>query len=338
VSTSRPAVSLADALRAVDALAADVATAARIRALLGLDDSAEAGPAQLQRGPDRPPITPDRLGAPAVTPPSPRPVLARDGRPPESDLPPQGPGRPEISVTSSASGAPPRPLARVSALLDEPDPHLRLAPAALLQPGRHRALLGALCSSPADTGDLDVDRAVHRLARGEPLGSLPAEVRPTTRRGLEVLVDRGPAMVPFLHDQDDVLRSVDRLAGPDGVRIVRFARCPLDPPGAGTGPLWTWKEYRPPPAAVPVLALSDIGVLAAPEERAHVRALWVRFALRLRKAGCPLVALVPAPVARIPPELLAVVTVVTWDRSTGVRDATAAARRAGRRVATRRPS
>jgi hypothetical protein len=125
-----------------------------------------------------------------------------------------------------------------------------------------------------------------------------------------------------------VRAAVDRIAGPDGLEILRFAGTPLDAPGAGSGPRWTWLPYRP--AGRPVVAVTDLGALAPHEDRTAVQERWRRFAALLREAGCPFVALCPVPLVRLGP-IRAAIAVVTWDRSTGVRDAVLAARRAGGR-------
>jgi hypothetical protein len=78
--------------------------------------------------------------------------------------------------------------------------------------------------------------------------------------------------------------------------------------------------------------LSDLAALSPPGDRVEVEDGWCRFAALLHEAGCPVVALVPAPPRRVPPRVRASVAVVPWDRPTSVRDAVAAARRAGGRL------
>lgn len=332
--TRPPAIWLGDALRAAAALQADRDTTELILRLLDLlpaaPDVKRPSPARLAslappwNGPAVPPGTPR-------TAPSARSVAAEGlaARQPTSADPRPPPTVEQVEVPAPRA---PAALPSLADVLEPAPPRRRPEPAELFQPDRQRAVLTALCSGPAPTGEPDIDAAVEIAARGEPLLTLPAEIRPTTRRGMQLLIDQGEAMLPFARDQEQLRRTITLLAGPDGFEVVHFARTPLDPPGAGTGPMWTWRPYRPQLPGQPVLVLSDLGALSPPGDRIDVEDGWRRFATLLHEAGCPLVALVPAPQRRLPTLLRSVIAVVPWDRPTGVRDAVAAARRAGGRL------
>jgi hypothetical protein len=233
--------------------------------------------------------------------------------------------------------AAPRRLPELARVLAVAPAKVAPEPTTLLPPGRQRAILSALCGSPAATGDVDVDKLVERIARREPVRMLPLTVATTTRRGIQVLVDFGDGMRPFVRDQQEVVGALERLAGPDGFDVLHFAVTPLDDPGAGSGPVWTWRPYRPPLAGQPVVVLSDIGAGARYADRPGIQARWLVFAKLLREAGSQVVALAPAPVDRYPDGLRAALSILTWDRGTSVRDAVRSVRRAGCRVPGRTP-
>jgi hypothetical protein len=324
--TRRPAIWLGDAIRVADALRADAETAARIRILLGLaPEPSTPWIGEVPEFPEglSPSLSPSRPPDPPRTPEPHRPADWSD--PADHVLP-------TVERLNTPRPTPPAALQPLSAVLEPAPPRLPIEPTDLFHHDRQRAVLTTLCSGPAPTGEPDLDAAVEIAARGEPLLVLPPEIRPTTRRGLQLLIDRGDAMLPFLRDQKRLQDAVSMLTGPDGLELVHFARTPLDSPGAGAGPLWTWRPYRPPLPGQPVLVLSDLGALAPVIERSDVDEAWCRFAALLGEAGCPVVALVPAPLRRLSPRVRSAVAVVPWDRPTGVRDAVDATRRAGGRL------
>lgn len=336
-----PQIWLGDAVRVCAALAVEEQTVERVLEMLGLREEAE-GAADLDVATVAPVFQPLR---PRLAPAEPsrhrqRPQpTARDVVAPRRGLdaerePTGAPLPPAVEVTRG-DRRPPRPLPSLADVLLPPPEGVILEPADLLDPARQRAVLTPLCSGPAPTGQPDVEALVERLARRQPLVTIPREVTVTTRRGVQLLLDHGPAMLPFWRDQQTMEGTLRRIAGPDGFEVLHFAGTPLDPPGAGTGPQWTWSSYRPPLSAIPVLVLTDLGSApSGPEtpDRREVVDRWLRFATLVRSAGCPLVALVPAPVSRIPQAVRRVIAVVSWDRPTGVRDTVAAARRASGRV------
>jgi hypothetical protein len=328
-----PAVWLGDAVRVLNRLGVSGDLAARVLVLLGMlaPPATETGPGTPGRRVRPPTLPPPPPGRPSPGP-TVREVLNTQtpaAGPAERPLVEQVPPDPRRGVVA------PRQLPTVDEVLgeepdDEPGRDGRPAPAGLLPPGQQRAILSALCRSPAGTGAIDVDELVERIARREPVRRLPLRAAPTTRRGVQVLVDFGEGMRPFVRDQRDVVRALERLAGPDGFEVLRFSGTPLDQPGAGPGPVWTWRTYRPPLAGQPVIVLSDLGAGTPQPDGTDQR--WMAFAALLRAAGNQVVALAPVPANRFSAALRAALPIVTWDRTARVADAVLAAGRSTRRV------
>jgi hypothetical protein len=330
-----PAISLADAVRVLTRLRAGSEAVDAILALLQLA-AVPAAPAAPGVPPPVPPLPGPEIGLPPAPPPGATPT-AREvlrTRPPEPAAQPAA-DLPIVERDTAESAAPPRRLPTLAEVLADRPTRPAREPTTLLPPGRQRAILSALCSGPAATGAIDVDELVERIAAREPIRTLPQTVVATTRRGVQVLVDYGEGMRPFVADQQEVVRALERLAGPDGFDVLRFAVSPLDPPGAGRGPRWTWRPYRPPLAGQPVVVLSDLGACARYTHRAGIQARWQRFAGLLCEAGSQVVALAPIPVQRYPSALRQVLPILTWDRTTTAAEAVRAARASTSRVAGR---
>ncbi len=179
----------------------------------------------------------------------------------------------------------------------------------------------ALAVSSSD-GDIDIDRIMASLARGEAFSDIPRMPVHTNRRGVQVLLDMSAAMQPFLPDLARLPAQLARVVGPR-VQTLRFARCPT----AGVGPgMRPWKPYRPPAAGTPVLLVTDLGSgypWAPPPAPPHD---WARFVAVVRRAGCRPLALVPGSERSVDPRLASLLPVLPWDNSTTVRHAIRVAR------------
>ena len=327
----RPAVWLADAVRAFAALEPDAATTTAVLELLGLRPAPRPLlPELVVSVTGAVPVLPEPT---VVAPPTSRAVAATresTGRAPPSS---QGPAsRPVIEADDRAAAVAPRPVPLLRDVLPPLPPALHDEPASLLPPGQQRAILARLSSRAAPLGDIDVDVLVQLLAERAAVQSLPRHPAVTTSRGLQLLLDFGDGMQGFQRDRREVLEAVRAVAGADGLEVLRFGGTPLDDPGAGPGPRWTWEPYSAPAWGRPVLIISDLGTAARATPRDAIVNRWIETARMLRIAGCPVTALVPTSPARVATELQAAVGVVPWDRTTGVRDAVAAAKRAARRL------
>jgi hypothetical protein len=327
-----PAVWLGDAVRASRQLRADPGVVARVLELLGLQSSiAQASQSSIGDGPALQPRELPPVHRPPGEPPAETVRQATLRQPPPELEAPDGPIVEHAPPDSARASTAPRHLPTIAQVLPTPSAGPPLRRDSLLPAGQHRAILAALCRSPAATGDIDIDTLVERIARREPVQTLPPAVAPTTRRGVQVLVDFGDGMRPFIGDQEEVVEELERIAGQDGFEILRFACTPLDEPGAGPGPVWTWRAYRPPLAGQPVVVLSDLGAGAEPLLRRDVQRRWSVFAARLHTAGNQVAALAPVPIDRLPRELRAALPVLTWDRTARVADAVEAVQRQVRR-------
>jgi hypothetical protein len=124
-------------------------------------------------------------------------------------------------------------------------------------------------------------------------------------------------MEPFARDQDHLLDEIQQAIGKDSTEILHFRDNPLR--GAGSGAIWTWQSYACPAPGTPVLALSDLGIggpFLNPDRSSTSE--WLSFAEKLSGHSCPLIAFVPYPENRWPPELARQMTLVCWDRPTTV--------------------
>ena len=131
--------------------------------------------------------------------------------------------------------------------------------------------------------EIDVPRLVDRWARQldvEQIPRLAGLVHCPTR----VLVDLGRRLLPFRHDQFEILAQLERRLGPGKVRAVGW-RGELD--------LGTLLEDEQ------VLALTDLGAYGEPADR---RA-WSDLGTRLARTGVPAHALLPVPTDRWPVDL-----------------------------------
>ncbi len=312
----RPDLSAGDLLRTAAALG--VQDAATLQTLAG-----QLGMARRTRQLAPTPTSPRPTAAPATPPPPPAnparsttpagaataPAAGMPGPAAQAVLLPLPPLRAEATPPAwLADGAPAlaRGVLQASALQDP-----------LFSPQTTRALGAAVAGVLAADGDVDVDRLVVALATREPLRGLPRQAVWTLRRGLQVLVDTGPGMLPFDADVQQLLAVLQRLLGADRLQVQAFADEPLHgclPADAAERSGW----QRPAPG-VPVLLLSDLGIArpaGLPPRRSA--ATWRPFVQAAALAGHPLRALLPYAPARWPSGLGSTLQLLRWDRHTTV--------------------
>lgn len=184
----------------------------------------------------------------------------------------------------------------------------------LFAPRWTRGILISLLATRGD-GEIDVERLVEKIADFQPLDRLPRRPWPTMRCGVEVLVDVGEAMTPFVQDQTWLIAKIRRVAGCDRVKVLRFRGSPLR--GVVSGTELRSCPWQNPSAGVPILVVSNLG--AGPGASASENAPeteWLEFAGRVRRGGCPLVALSPHSNRRFSPRLRRALTIAHWDRAT----------------------
>ena len=310
-------ISLADLLRVARALDARGADLARLAQILGFHLAPPTPPAPATAHGSEPPPSPV---ADLTAEPSPGPRRAPPASPPAVEVPEQlDPSAPVFRLQP----LPPLPRPNPPATTDldqllEPPPPFPLAEPTLLPRRHQRAILTEAAAGWEPVGSPDVERIVHRLARGRALTYLPRVPQRTQRRGAQVLLDLGDSMQPFLSDLRQLQGALRDTLGRDGLQILHFAGCPSR--GAGPGPLPTWSAYAPPPPGVPVLAVTDLGL--APAGLAHNPAQpqeWERFADDLRRAGSPLIVWLPFPPQRVPARLRDRLALVHWHRAATAR-------------------
>jgi hypothetical protein len=195
----------------------------------------------------------------------------------------------------------------------------------LLAPRSTPAVLGVALSRPVPEGAIDSEALVEAISRGRPVDRLPRRRSSTLRFGVQVLVDLGAGMQPFARDQWELVGQLRRLFGPERTDVQQFAYAPLR--GAGPGPRWTWRPYRPPQPDARVLVLSNFGIGGPPlDYLASDRTEWEEFIEQVTRRGFSMVGFVPYPPARWPAWLRARIPLISWDRGTTVSTARSTAR------------
>lgn len=190
----------------------------------------------------------------------------------------------------------------------------------LLPPSTANSLLERLLARADRDGPLDVPALVETVATRRVPREFPRRPVPTLRFGVQVLVDVGESMTPFTDDQDHIVGQIRRLVGAERTTVRYFADAPLR--GAGTGPIWTWRAYEPPPSPTRIVLLSTLGIGGSRFDPARSEPPeWVAFSRLITRHGCDAVALVPYPRARHPRWLTSLFTVVVWDRDARLRHA-----------------
>jgi hypothetical protein len=191
----------------------------------------------------------------------------------------------------------------------------------LLEPKQARAIVSSALSTLSAEGPVEVRDLLRLAANRQPIRRLVRRKLPTLARGVEVLLDRGEAMIAFMHDETPLLDALERTIGHELIRIAAFHGTPLrgihrfeaEPGEAAT----SWIETRPAPGAA-VLVVSDLGLGRASRlgDRCGAFEEWLAFARLARTASCPVVALVPHARTRYPDPVRRAMTVLTWDRTT----------------------
>lgn len=301
---TRPPVGLADLVKAASALEVEGRALDSLLDLCGFE-------------------LPDELPIDPPEPPPPEPPL----EPPEPEASPTVPtlvaaeerSEDVVWLTPSALGS--DESIPVDPLDEEPEDELsRSLPHHPLLSRRSEVgltLVAIAVSTP--TGVVDELAVVRELSRLRPMTELPMIHAPSLAAGVQVLVDVGESMQPFLRDQ---VEFCNRLKGRMGrsVQILYYS----DDPDTGVGPSLRrhrWAPYDLPDEQQPILLLSDLGC-GTPQRLAATQAI-ERLARRLRRRNSRLVAFAPIQRDRLAPSLRALVELVVWDRSTGRRDVAA---------------
>lgn len=89
---------------------------------------------------------------------------------------------------------------------------------------------------------IDVEQTVRKLARLEPMATLPRLTRRRPARRVAVVMDIGQMEGPFGEDVQAIFQQVASTL-PDS-EVVRIAFRDLLSRGCGPGPVWSWTAYR----------------------------------------------------------------------------------------------
>lgn len=186
----------------------------------------------------------------------------------------------------------------------------------LFDPLRSRALLTAFMRTRANLGDIDVDRLIRLAAQLKIPRKLPKKRVRAISRGIQLLIDTSEGMLPFSRDCEWFSGKMQQVAGPDVLRIFRFAGIPRS---------GVWREgsflripYSPPQAGTLVLVLTDLGIAQPPLSGWTTGGEWAQFARLVAGAGCRFRVLAPYPKERWPDSLHKTISIVEWDRGTGL--------------------
>jgi hypothetical protein len=206
------------------------------------------------------------------------------------------------------------------ALADVDDEQLDVRPQfrPLFRPGTTRALLSTALATPSGEGDIDLEVIIEWITQLRPVTALPKKRLSSIRLGIQLLIDRGAGMSPFITDRELLVELIRDVVGRDSVEIFFFSDSPLRQVDRGDRYANRFR-YEPPTAGTPVVVLTDLGIagqsstsFGAKEEE------WLRFARLVRGAECPVLAFTPYGPKRWPPALKKVMYILQWDRATNV--------------------
>jgi hypothetical protein len=185
----------------------------------------------------------------------------------------------------------------------------------LLDPRREAALLAELVSTTLRSGRPDIGQLIRVVTTRRPIRAIPRRARPTLSQGVQILLDLGLGLRPFVEDRDHLEAALHRVVGSTLVKVAWFtddlsSDVFLD---EGDDPA----PYALPPPGVPVLIVSDLGIGGG-----SLRTQWprvenlVELSDQLRARGSFLCALAPFSRSRWPAGLDRRLVLVPWDRRT----------------------
>lgn len=229
----------------------------------------------------------------------------------------------KLEQLPSARQPPPAWVSSASPLPPHVPTASALRPAAIRQPlflpRWTRSILSGALSRRRYDGPVNVGLVVETIAKGESVGRLPRYPRPTMAGGIQVLLDKSEAMLPYAADQKWLTEEIRRVGGRENVQVLSFANCPSR--RAGTKSRRRWRAYPRedmPARDTVVIVLTDLGIGSPPsltEVPGSVEE-WAVLAVQLRRRRCPLTAFVPYRRARWPGTLQRLITIFQWDRCT----------------------
>jgi hypothetical protein len=179
------------------------------------------------------------------------------------------------------------------------------SPAPLFRPEVERGILRELASTVLPSHAVDVDALVDALARVEPPVPLPYLKESTTRRGVQLLLDRGPRMLGFSRDVRGIERRFATLLGSERIEVLRFRDVPTRVISDSND---TWRPYRPPAPFVPIVVVTALTALS---ER-----VFLPFVEHWRRQGRSVTFVVPHGLERCAGGIGVKARVVHWESKT----------------------
>lgn len=198
----------------------------------------------------------------------------------------------------------------------------------LFPPKRARGVLTCALARSSPHGEIDLERVVRAVARGEALTEIPRRSIPTLARGVRLYVDQGPAMLPFRRDLEQLEQAIRAVVGGVGLRVLSFSEFPgrqrrtlaPDEPDSALGP--------PIQGGESVIVATDLGAGQRPGHgRPAAAEEWLGFNRWVRASGSLMLAIVPYGRNRYPEELRRSVALLHWDPRTTAYQAAQAVRR-----------
>ena len=175
-----------------------------------------------------------------------------------------------------------------------------------------RSSMATLAATWRTGRQLDMAAMVRRSALLQPLtASFLAELQ--TAPFVQLLLDRGEGMQPYLADLDFLADEFVDVAGRDRVERRTFVGTPLRglDPDFFTGESAHWEG---PAAGSLVLVLTDLGLGGPPASRDRAPASeWRAMAATVASVQADLRVLTPFPPARSPAGLAEIIRIVNWD-------------------------
>ena len=233
---------------------------------------------------------------------------ARQGRGAGQPMPlrPKGRRDPDLRKLRARVKPPPYLVAR-----PEPQPYHTL-----FKPPWQNGLIVETLSEYLPIGEIDLDRLIDDAASMRPIENIPRLPMRVLWGRLEVLVDIGKGMEPFVEDRGLLVRRIGDIVGEHSLTVRKFRGCPLH--GAGTGPVSRWKKpFKPSDEVAVLLVVSDFAVSDSGMPSSSVDD-WRQFVELVLASDCRLIGLSPYSNDRIAPALTRVFPIVQWDRSTTV--------------------
>ena len=162
-------------------------------------------------------------------------------------------------------------------------------------------------------GKIDFPKLVDRIARQELIRQIPRQMAPAENGRLTVIRDFSPHLAPYFADQAELITRLSRVFPPQSFTIL-WGQDPEILQRQIGGIAGTEFVRGEPIPGSRILVLGDLGVLSTDRT---VSQSWLRWGVSQRLTGCPLLALFPGGLHRVPDRLRTLFDVQSWqsDRS-----------------------